>query len=141
PTREPGFDVETERDLAVGDTVAASSDSRAHTATSATPGEQIGRFVVLGTLGRGGMGVVYSAYDPQLDRKVAIKLISGDATNADAQTRLLREAQAMAKIRHPNVIVVHDVGTLGEQVYVAMEFVSGGTLRAWLAAEPRDRNA
>src|SRR6185312_13531713 len=57
----------------------------------------------------------------------------------DAHTRLLREAQAMAKIHHPNVIVVHEVGTLGEQVYLAMEFADGGTLRDWLTAERRDQ--
>jgi tetratricopeptide (TPR) repeat protein len=104
-------------------------------------GDQIGRFVVLGVLGAGGMGVVYSAYDPHLDRKVAIKLLTAEAASAgvDAQTRLLREAQAMAKIHHPNVIVVHEVGTLGEQVYLAMEFADGGTLRDWCTAAKRDQ--
>jgi hypothetical protein len=102
-------------------------------------GDAIGRFVVLGVLGSGGMGVVYSAYDPQLDRKVAIKLLTGEAGNTvDSRTRLLREAQAMAKIHHPNVVSVHEVGTLGDQVYLAMEFADGGTLRDWLAEKPRD---
>jgi eukaryotic-like serine/threonine-protein kinase len=98
-------------------------------------GDAIGRFVALGVLGTGGMGVVYSAYDPHLDRKVAIKLLNAEAlagSAEDLRARLLREAQAMAKIRHPNVVTVHEVGTLGEQVYVAMEFCDGGTLRAWL---------
>src|SRR5437588_11622590 len=79
-------------------------------------GDSIGRFVVLGLLGSGGMGNVYSAYDPHLDRKVAIKLLHTEVarTNAsDARTRLLREAQAMAKINHPNVIKVHEVGMFG----------------------------
>ncbi|HTR54719.1 MAG TPA: serine/threonine-protein kinase [Kofleriaceae bacterium] len=103
-------------------------------------GDSIGRFVVLGLLGSGGMGNVYSAYDPHLDRKVAIKLLHAEIaqTNAaNACTRLLREAQAMAKINHPNVIDVHETGTFGEQVYVAMEFADAGTLRSWLKAQPR----
>ena len=96
-------------------------------------GDTIGRFVLLGTLGVGGMGIVYSAYDPHLDRKVAIKLLrAGAATTEGATARLLREAQAMAKINHPNVVIVHEVGTFRDQVYVAMEFAEGGTLREWL---------
>src|SRR5690242_1436730 len=103
-------------------------------------GDSIGRFVVLGMLGSGGMGNVYSGYDPRLDRKVAIKLLHGElarSNTADARTRLLREAQAMAKIDHPNVIKVHEVETFGDQVYIAMEFADGGTLRSWLKAAPR----
>jgi serine/threonine protein kinase/Tfp pilus assembly protein PilF len=105
-------------------------------------GDTIGRFVVLGVLGSGGMGNVYSAYDPHLDRKVAIKLLHAEIarTNAaDARTRLLREAQAMAKINHPNVIKVHEVGTYADQVYVAMEFADAGTLRAWLKTGKREQ--
>src|SRR5205814_4333882 len=96
-------------------------------------GDSIGRFVVLGVLGHGGMGVVYSAYDPHLDRKVAIKLLGAAAKRLgrDARMRLLREAQAMAKIKHPNVITVHEFGTHGDQVFVAMEFAAGGTARPW----------
>src|SRR3569623_3600984 len=139
------------RDVAAtGETLAAdSAQSRAsapgvcsgiHIEGGPQRGDAIGRVVVLGVLGVGGMGVVYSAYDPHLDRKVAIKVLPAEAATAraDAHTRLLREAQAMAKIHHPNVIVVHEVGTLGEQVYVAMEFADGGTLRDWLQAKPRE---
>ena len=100
-------------------------------------GDAIGRFVVLGLLGSGGMGLVYSAYDPHLDRKVAIKLLRHNASDADAELRLLREAQAMAKIDHPNVVRVHEAGMHGKRVYLAMEFVGGGTLRAWLRMQPR----
>ncbi|MCB9568520.1 MAG: serine/threonine protein kinase [Myxococcales bacterium] len=101
---------------------------------------RIGRFTVLYTLGAGAMGVVYAAYDAELDRKVAIKLVHGDAGEGyeDRQRRLLREAQALARLSHPNVVSVHEVGIHRNQVYVAMEFVEGQTLREWLrGAEPR----
>src|ERR1700759_5566957 len=100
-------------------------------------GQTIDRFVVLGLVGRGGMGEVYAAYDPELDRKVAIKLLRARGDAADARTRLLREAQAIAKLQHPNVVVVYDVGTFGDSVFIAMEFVDGQTLGYWMNAEPR----
>jgi tetratricopeptide (TPR) repeat protein/predicted Ser/Thr protein kinase len=103
-------------------------------------GTTLGRYLVLERLGMGGMGVVYAAYDPQLDRKVAIKLVRPAATSGstgDVRTRLLREAQAMAKLSHQNVVAVHDVGTVDGQIFVAMEFIDGVTLREWLDAEPR----
>jgi tetratricopeptide (TPR) repeat protein/predicted Ser/Thr protein kinase len=103
-------------------------------------GASLGRYLVLERLGMGGMGVVYAAYDPQLDRKVAIKLVRPTATSGsigDVRMRLLREAQAMAKLSHPNVVAVHDVGTVDGQIFVAMEFIDGVTLRAWLDAESR----
>jgi tetratricopeptide (TPR) repeat protein/predicted Ser/Thr protein kinase len=99
---------------------------------------RIGRFRVLDRLGSGGMGVVYSAYDPELDRKVAIKLLRADVHQGmakdAAQARLLREAQAMARLSDPNVIVVHEVGTVGDRVFVAMEYIDGVTLGHWLKA-------
>ena len=102
---------------------------------------RIGRFTVIQRIGAGGMGVVYAAFDPKLDRKIAVKLVRrrGDDrdSKADAQARLLREAQAMAKLSHPNVISVFDVGTHDGQVYIAMEFVDGSTLDAWHKAQPR----
>ena len=106
-------------------------------------GTKLGRYMLLSKLGEGGMGVVYGAYDPELDRKVALKIlstrISGGGTQASkaAQTRLLREAQAMARVKHPNVITVYDVGTFGRQVFVAMELVDGGTLGRWFRNTPR----
>ncbi len=102
--------------------------------------ERVGRFIPLKVLGQGGMGVVYAAYDPDLDRKVALKLMlaTGESTDLEAgRVRLLREAQAMARVSHPHVIPVFEVGTWGEQVFVAMEFVDGGTLRSWLEERPR----
>src|SRR3954467_15358093 len=100
-------------------------------------GATIGRYVVLGLLGRGGMGEVYAAYDPELDRKIAVKLLrarGGGESTADGKTRLLREAQAIARLSHPNVVVVYDVGTFGESVFIAMEFVEGNTIGYWLEA-------
>jgi tetratricopeptide (TPR) repeat protein len=107
--------------------------------TALARGTALGRFVVLGLVGRGAMGEVYGAYDPELDRKIAIKLVragrGGDGS--DGRTRLMREAKATAKISHPNVVVVYDAGTFGERVFIAMEFVEGHTLRYWLQEEER----
>ncbi len=101
---------------------------------------RVDRFMLLRKLGGGGMGVVYAAYDPELDRKVALKLLRPDAygdRTGQMQARLVREAQAMAKVTHPNVVTVHQVGTFDGQVYIAMEFVDGVTLTRWLAQEQR----
>ncbi|MEZ4381897.1 MAG: tetratricopeptide repeat protein [Nannocystaceae bacterium] len=111
------------------------SDERGPPRRELEPGEVVGRYVVLGCLGRGGMGVVYTAYDPELDRKVALKLLL--TVDADAGSRLQREAQAMAQLAHPNVVTIHDVGCHDDQVYLAMEFVDGLTLSEWIpAAKP-----
>ena len=98
------------------------------------PGAKIGRHVVVETLGKGAMGIVYLAYDPELDRRVALKLVRA-GTAPEAQTRMLREAQAMAQIADPNVVGIFDVGRWGGGVTLAMEFVEGLTLRAWLGQE------
>jgi serine/threonine protein kinase/tetratricopeptide (TPR) repeat protein len=94
-----------------------------------------GRYLLLGRLGIGGMGVVHAAYDPTLDRKVALKLLRpGEGGNVDsvARGRLLREARALARLSHPNVVHVYEVGTLeDQQVYIAMEHIEGQTLRVW----------
>lgn len=95
--------------------------------------ERFGRFVVLERLGSGGAGFVHRAYDPQLDRSVAVKVLHA----CGATARLLAEARAMAKLRHPNVVTVYDVGEAEDRVWLAMEYVEGGTLRAWLDAVPR----
>ncbi len=102
-------------------------------------GAAIGRYLVLEMLGEGGMGVVYAAYDPDLDRKVALKLLrrSDAPTSRSARTRLLREARAMAKLHHPNVVTVYEVGTVGDEDFVAMQFVDGSNLSRWLERGPR----
>jgi tetratricopeptide (TPR) repeat protein len=103
-------------------------------------GTAIGRYTVLELLGRGGMGEVYAAYDPELDRKIALKILhAGGGGDARGRSRLLREAKAIAKLRHPNVVVVHDAGTIDDRVFLAMEHVDGLTLGAWLAERPRAR--
>ncbi len=100
------------------------------------PGATVGRYVVLEELGAGAMGRVYAAFDPRLDRRVALKLIRGhallDAAPTKASQRLLREAQALARLAHPNVVAVHDVAIVGGAVAVAMEFIPGGSLREWI---------
>lgn len=100
-------------------------------------GTSVDRYVVLYELGSGGMGIVYAAYDPQLDRKVALKLLRANSRSDRARTRLLREAKAIARITHPNVVTVHDVGTYEGRVFVAMEYVEGLTLRRWLQEKSR----
>lgn len=96
-------------------------------------GAQIGRYIVLDQAGSGGMGIVYSAYDRELGRKVALKFVVQDVvTSAARRDQLLREAQAMARLSHPNICAIHDIGTFRSQWFFAMELVDGETLRAWL---------
>ncbi len=97
-------------------------------------GRTIGRYVIGELLGSGAMGRVYSAWQPELDRRVAIKVLHDDAPGGRA--RLVLEAQAMARLDHPNIVGVHEVGTTDDGVYVAMDLVEGETLRAW-AEQPR----
>jgi len=104
-------------------------------------GAAFGRYLIVDCVGAGAMGVVYEAYDLQLTRKVALKLASdlvrsGEGTS-QSHVRLLREAQSMARLSHPNVVAVFDAGILEDRVFIAMEFVGGLTLRQWLAKRPR----
>ncbi|MFE8600342.1 protein kinase domain-containing protein [Archangium violaceum] len=106
-------------------------------------GTRVGRYVVLGLLGEGGMGRVHVAYDPELDRKVALKLLNPERLRGDsldlARQRLEREARTMARLSHPHVASLHDVGEYEGQLFLVMEFLEGGTLRKWLAERPRSR--
>src|SRR5262249_53007820 len=88
------------------------------------------RYRVLQVVGMGASGVVYAAHDSQLDRRIALKLLR-PADAGDEGERLLREARLMAQFSHPNVVHVHDMGMLGDQVFLAMEFVDGETLATW----------
>src|SRR5262245_35141530 len=102
------------------------------------PGARVGRYQILGGLGRGGMGEVYAAYHPDLDRRIALKVVQGGGGNStERRARLLREARAIARLSHPNVVSVYDAGTVGDRVYIAMEFVEGQTVDAWLQSKPR----
>jgi hypothetical protein len=99
-----------------------------------------GRYRIDGVLGAGGMGVVYRAWDPQLARPVAIKVVKQTRRDPAQRARLVREAQSLARLSHPHVCQVHDVGTesdAGAEVWVAMELIEGMTLRRW-AEPPRD---
>ena len=135
-------------DLATDDTLAGPAGSpesvRRSEAVHLRRGALVGRYVVLRELGQGAMGVVYAAEDPELDRKIALKLlrpeVGGTATSGGtmaARTRLLREAQALARLAHPNVVAVHDVGEHEGSVWLAMELVDGETLSVWLRGRRR----
>src|SRR6266849_2054227 len=102
---------------------------------------KVGRYEILAPIGAGGMGVVYAAHDPQLDRKVALKMLrpSGlpGVSPQQLRARILREGRAMALLSHPNVLAVHDVGEFQDHVFVAMELAEGGTVASWLRERPR----
>jgi tetratricopeptide (TPR) repeat protein len=103
-------------------------------------GSALGRYVVLEPIGAGGMSIVYAAYDPELDRKVALKVLRGvsdpdSPMHTRERMRLLREAQAMARLTHPNVVPIYDAGSIGDRVFLAMHYVEGQTLTRWLAQD------
>ena len=120
------------RDLPPSDQAAAAPSSQ----------EMIGHFVVRARLGEGGMGVVYAGVDADLGRPVAIKLVRDEVDNGGYRARLLREAQAMARLEHPNVVRVYEIGNDSRgRLFVAMELVEGETLSKWLAARRHDWRA
>ncbi len=125
-------------------TIEGLSGSWAEPSTDASDlptGASLGRYTILQRLGAGAMGVVYSAFDPDLDRKVAIKILHARTeavgSGEEGKLRLLREAKALARLSHPNVVAIHDVGTFGDCIFLAMEFVDGQTLGAWLKVRQR----
>src|SRR5262245_63822695 len=103
-------------------------------------GPTLGRYRLERELGAGGMGVVHAAFDPDLERRIALKVLRSGG-GGDAEKRLLREARAMARLVHPNVVTVHEVGSANGRDYVAMELVEGETLAEWLRAKRRDERA
>ena len=123
-------------DLLEGAAIAGHGQERARPRVLSS-GDRVGRYVIVEMVGAGAMGRVYAAHDPALDRKIALKLLHAHAATPELETRLLREAKAMAKLTHPEVITVYDAGRQDSQLYIAMEFVEGGTLRQWLAREKR----
>jgi eukaryotic-like serine/threonine-protein kinase len=102
-------------------------------------GATLDRFVILHELGEGAASVVYAAYDPELDRKVALKVLRSRGGTVD--DKLLREGRALAKLAHPNVVGVYEVGNADGQLYIALELVEGVTVRQWSAIERRSWRA
>jgi serine/threonine protein kinase len=100
------------------------------------PGAQLGKYRLTRLLGEGGMGQVWAAHDPDLERAVALKLLRAEKAAPQLRTRLLREARAMARLKHPNVLTVYEVGSEGDRDYIAMELVDGMNLDQWLATSP-----
>src|SRR5262245_43913575 len=121
PAMEETLPAELKSTIGADEAVAATSD--------ASRVRRWGHFVLLNRLGQGGMGEVFAAYDERLDRRVAIKLLHAAGESEEAQKRLLREAQALARIAHPNVVGIHEVGNLDGEVFLAMEYIDGTTLR------------
>lgn len=119
------------------DTIGAADGTLAGPNIAFARGTIINRYVILERLGAGGMGVVFSAYDPELRRRVTLKfLLTHEVIDGTRQARLLREAQSIARLSHPNVINVFDAGTHDGRVYIAMEYIEGQTLRQWVEATP-----
>ncbi len=99
-----------------------------------TAGAVVGRYIVLERIGAGSMGVVMSAFDPELDRRVALKLVRPAVwSNPDSETELAEEARALARLNRPHSVAVHAVGTHAGHIFLAMEFVEGHTMRSWLS--------
>ncbi|HUQ01789.1 MAG TPA: serine/threonine-protein kinase [Kofleriaceae bacterium] len=113
-------------------TAATEASSGGPALTPRGPGTLFGRYVVQEELGKGGMSVVYAAYDPELDRRVALKVVRADRLTTQHRQRLHREAQALARLSHPNVVTVFDAGDVGDETFVAMELISGRSLRRWI---------
>lgn len=110
-------------------------------AVGPTIGERWGRYRLVAQLGAGGMGTVFAAHDPELDREVALKVIHDEHLGLAAQERLRREARAMAKVAHPNVVPVYEVGEHAGRTYYTMERVRGRSLASWLAKRPPWRDS
>lgn len=115
------------------DATVTGARSRSQSGLVPKVGASVGRYVVLGQVGSGGMGIVLRAYDPLLEREVALKVLRPSLLSERARARVLREARAMAKLSHPNVVPLYDIdldATHG--VVLAMELVAGGTMAQWL---------
>ncbi|MEM9459629.1 MAG: protein kinase [Myxococcota bacterium] len=126
---QPQWDFEHER--------AKSAARRALFGADMSPLLRIGRYRIERRIGAGGMGEVYQGIDTELDRKVAVKLVLPDLSSSRGSQRLRREARALARLSHPNVVQVYEVGEFAGRTFLAMEYVEGGTLARWLQAEPR----
>ena len=113
-------------------------ETSAEPATAAAPGPRrdLGGYALRAILGEGGMGVVWKAHDPQLDRELASKVLKREDAPSALRKRLHREGRAMARLKHPNVLTVYEVGTDGARDFIAMELVEGSSLDDWLRTQP-----
>jgi serine/threonine protein kinase len=124
-----------------GDELGRTATDAASLSSPAPPadpiGVSVGRYRLERELGAGAMGVVHAAFDPDLERRIALKVLRVATPGTQAKDRLLREARAMARLAHPNVVTVHEVGTTNGRDYIAMELIQGETLADWLRSEER----
>lgn len=148
PASDKSVDDESSMAQTMGPNASESTDSApsGDEACALGPGDSIGRYLLISELGAGGMGVVYEGFDPDLDRRVAVKLLHlgpGEAATRAArdteldQAQLMLEAQSLAKLAHPNIVAIYDVGHAHEQIYMAMELVDGVSLSDWLKRSVR----
>ena len=140
PTGRPGA---RERGAAIGEPSEALASTIVGSVSTIRPRfleaipDNLGRYRILDVLGQGGMGVVYSAHDPELERDVALKVLGPGIHDTQGTARLQREARTLARLAHPNVVSIYDVGEADGQLFIAMERIEGRTLRAWLEAGTR----
>jgi len=142
PASTPARRIQDEPTRPLDEDVADEAELDAH-AEGLSAGTSVGRYCVLTRLGEGGMGVVYEAWDPRLDRRVALKMLRPCRAGVDAspEAELLAEAQALARIEHPNIVTVYDAGTTPAGMFIAMELCRGQSLSRWLMQGPRDVRA
>jgi len=119
------------------DELAVTATAPGHKEPAPALGATLGRYRLERELGAGGMGVVHAAFDPDLERRVALKVLRTTDVGGEARQRLLREARALARLTHPNVVTVHEVGSASGRDFVAMELIEGETLADWLRSAPR----
>jgi tRNA A-37 threonylcarbamoyl transferase component Bud32 len=131
--------VASDREQDLAQTATATASAKAGAAGSIGP--ILGRYRLERKLGAGAMGVVHAAFDPDLERRIALKVLRSATATHEARERLMREARAMARLAHPNVVTVHEVGTAGDRDFVAMELIHGETLADWLRSSKRSRAA
>jgi tetratricopeptide (TPR) repeat protein/tRNA A-37 threonylcarbamoyl transferase component Bud32 len=138
PAPEPSIEGPALRAPSLGDMADVAERNRVFETLFQVPvaQQQLGSYVVLGILGRGAMGTVLKAFDRTLDRHVAVKIVHRELSN-QYRLRFLREARALAKLSHPNVVQVYEVGAVERQTFIVMELVRGRSLAEWLEQEPR----
>ncbi len=141
PERTTATDDDETRELSSSERPRAQTTTTPREAPPVGVGDTIGRYALLERIGTGGMGIVFAAHDPRLDRRVALKLLRPRARKGsdarEAAARMQREAQAMAQLSHPHVVEVYDVGMAGRRLYIAMELIDGSTVGHWLRADRR----